>query len=893
MFAAKSPPKGKNKEEWHMGWWDFQPLIEQLTPRRAEWSNSSVIFTPHPTQPTILARHFSSSKQFNIPSPAPILAALTDFDPPTIISASPNDDWLFAYFPGRGVPGAGCLWFRGPEIDNWSLKDYWTLPLGAGVVTASWLGAPREWMADEHGSLLRLPTRGPRTPVSYPTLALVTQNHRLTLCYVRNYIPSLRMFSAPLNQYSVVHESSSMPTPEATDNGGLLRLCVTAAIGLGYDESSILVATRSHIIPLPPGNPNTDHFDMNMSLDFGQSNAEFTTHSEEIYGEESIIEVSEVRLQFDGIMMRLSTQPLPPIQNWEAQLTNLVFVCKNPIVPELGVVHNEETRAAMFLVASFLDFGDYSNLPQSKIVCYSMLRHATPDIKQSAWSCYQAGTRTYTDGVLGFLIPTKPLQGVDASLLAGILDTSGSFLAGKSKDKEVQIGLTTVLEIPTLFEYDKEWEPSPIFTSATKVGKEVPIHAVFSPNEMLLCTVSSTVRATQTSVHTVPMRRASRAFKARFPSILPLSFGLASAILSRKSTADFTHLLSLSTMPMEEVGHILFQVLTIVETQSRGKLGTLTWQTLGVALEVYRLRSLRAKDEDDRDNLTARWQTAHDLCSLAACNATFEDCKDSEGPDFHAVWQFIGICGWVVNFIEKVMKEAMLINATNKPLSPSESDDLFGAESTISTDHYEVPCLLHLVHPRALVNLRQALSNVRNFRNSLGSLTTRGENSQIAKDVLIDLVDCSGVDLNALDPLLDEFILKSKGIEVEETRRSFALCEPTTSMEPQLQENIRRLCESGVISKSRLYVKPHELVDGFENLSLEGPRKEQYKDVVSKGVLIKRQLCVRCLRCDGLSEAAKDGPRSGASSMSLRWRAWERKWVPGCVCGGSWLTAKT
>lgn len=43
------------------------------------------------------------------------------------------------------------------------------------------------------------------------------------------------MFSAPLNQYSVVHENSSVPTPEATDNGGLLRLCVTAAIGLGYD----------------------------------------------------------------------------------------------------------------------------------------------------------------------------------------------------------------------------------------------------------------------------------------------------------------------------------------------------------------------------------------------------------------------------------------------------------------------------------------------------------------------------------------------------------------------------------------------------------------------------------------------------------------------------------
>lgn len=47
---------------------------------------------------------------------------------------------------------------------------------------------------------------------------------------------------------------------------------------------------------------------MNMSLDFGQSNAESTSHSEEVYGEESIIEVSEVRLQFDGIMMRKSAR---------------------------------------------------------------------------------------------------------------------------------------------------------------------------------------------------------------------------------------------------------------------------------------------------------------------------------------------------------------------------------------------------------------------------------------------------------------------------------------------------------------------------------------------------------------------------------------------------------
>lgn len=178
----------------------------------------------------------------------------------------------------------------------------------------------------------------------------------------------------------------------------------------------------------------------------------------------------------------------------------------------------------MYLVASFLDFGDceclislntpfingfflarleFASVQNSVLLyvapCYPRYQPVCMGTDPCSdygcyWifrkSCHQAGTRTYTEGVLGFLAPTKPLQGVNASLLVGILDTSGSFIAGQTKDKEVRIGLTTVLEMyatylpgfinhwaaninrPTLFEYDKEWEPSPIFASATKVGKE-------------------------------------------------------------------------------------------------------------------------------------------------------------------------------------------------------------------------------------------------------------------------------------------------------------------------------------------------------------------------------------------------------------------------------------
>ena len=119
-------------------------ILTSPTHRPVQWSKSSVIFTAHPTQPVVTGRHFSSSKQFFLPSPTPLNASPTPYDPPSAITVGPDDLWLFAYFPRRDGEGIGCLWKRGPQIDNWGVKECWTYPKGGGVVTASWLDSNRE-----------------------------------------------------------------------------------------------------------------------------------------------------------------------------------------------------------------------------------------------------------------------------------------------------------------------------------------------------------------------------------------------------------------------------------------------------------------------------------------------------------------------------------------------------------------------------------------------------------------------------------------------------------------------------------------------------------------------------------------------------------------------------
>lgn len=99
------------------------------------------------------------------------------------------------------------------------------------------------------------------------------------------------------------------------------------------------------------------------------------------------------------------------------------------------------------------------------------------------------------------------------------------------------------------------------------------------------------------------------------------------------------------------------------------------------------------------------------------------------------------------------------------PFPPPTNLLSFKAQSDDQT--LNSPILLHLAHPFTLQNFISALKHVKEFRAFLGSLPAGGENSQIAKEVLVDLVDCSGVDLTGLISALEEVLERVQRLDRE------------------------------------------------------------------------------------------------------------------------------
>src|ERR1700729_111457 len=100
-----------------------------------------------------------------------------------------------------------------------------------------------QWVTDNTGSTTRLPPRGPVTPMSSRTLLLVTEDHQLNMCYLRSYVPSLKVMKCSLTQPSVVMGDQSHSMHELSNGPGAVRVCIGASIGLGYNGT---LSTLSH-----------------------------------------------------------------------------------------------------------------------------------------------------------------------------------------------------------------------------------------------------------------------------------------------------------------------------------------------------------------------------------------------------------------------------------------------------------------------------------------------------------------------------------------------------------------------------------------------------------------------------------------------------------------------
>ncbi|KAH7871762.1 hypothetical protein F5879DRAFT_999522 [Lentinula edodes] len=864
---------------WNSGWWDFHPLSEY--PRKpVEWSNSSVIFTAHALQPLIIARHFSSSRQFSIPFPAPISSNLNAYDPPTIITCSPDDRWLFAFFPGRGEDGLCCLWHRGVELDNWSVKEWWLFAQSAGAVAARWLGGPREWTIDSSsGAPTRLPSRGPSTPVSNPTLVLVTQDHRLFVCYLRYYKPKLNMFSCSLLRPSVIVEQEPDNSQETLDDVDSVKICINAAIGTTYSDSSILVAMRSQVFPISFSVPTPDQFslDLGLPLEMEPDQTEVYPTAREDSAEDSIIQIAEVQLQFDGTRMVLSSKVHPVIENAPNRLRDLCFVCKTPSNENLS-------STSMHLVASFIDFKEYVSLPIFSMKCYSFIRTNASGGEKGTWTMQSEMTRDFEPGALAQVAVFQPAY-TDHGIYVSIYDTSGMQPRHKIQQAELSVGHLKMLKIPDLT-YDDTWGASPVLAPIRTLGTEVPINSIVSPGQNLLCTIFPSPWSSQMSIQKLP-RPSSSNLASSSSSIPFLALSIVTAILSNRSTDDLTHSFLPSSTPLIEVAEVLHHVFTLLD---RYVPGSFTLQ-LGITVESYRARTLRTSSNiHDRERADVIWRTAHDMISVATCNAVFNDCTDGQEYQTDLVWQMIDLSSWILGLVETIVKECILSSdfADSTESTGSSGDDLFGSDSPIKDTNLrslDYPVFMHLVHIQALRNLRIALGHVNRFRKYLIGLTPRTENSQLSKEVLLDLVDYSGIDISGLDKIFQELENFVQKFDDDEMRKALASCSPSLSMQIPLREAVNSMSRSPALNKARLFIKSFEMIDGHnQTMSLDRLQKDKIKnrDVVSKGVLLYRAQGTECVRCGGRSEYGKD------IMVSRPLNNWEKSWARRCICGGLW-----
>lgn len=858
------PPKGKVKEQthWRAGWWDFYPFVEPKRP--IQWSHSSVIFTAHASQPLVIARHISSSKQFILPSPSPILDSPLSYDPPSVILASPGDDWLFAYFPRQDGDGTGCLWIRAARIDDWQIKGCWSFPNGGGVVAGRWLSKQRDWIPGPSGLPIRMPPLGPKTPITHHCLLLVTQDYQVQLCYLRLYAPSITFIKCSLKYPGIAMENQPSNT-ERSEGSKASRLCVDAAVGLSYNESSILIAMHSHCIPSRSALPSQAE---TMGHDV---QAESTQHPNadlcndwETWGEESSIELCEVQIEFNGTTLALATHPLSSPDQSDGKLSGLTFVSAPP--------EGAEEKGKLYLIATYLDFEDFTTTPTSQLVLFSLNRRPLSAGMDHSWACSRECARSFKQGVLALVQPHTTVN--QWSIFAAVLDCSGT----RKGSKQTAVGTIKVLNILDLTE-SEDWEQVPIRSPPEQVGREVPLSVTISPNCRLLCTLSSSLWHSQIAIHPLPKCRSTNGLTSENQQF-SLGLDLASAIIGRRTVDDIVHMLSLQILPIDEVVDVLNHALEVLDGSNVSPRST-TWDILGAATEIYRLRAITLQNDDERNTLNARWQAAHDMCSIAACNIAFEDCREGETYGLDAVWELIGLCRWVVEFFEKLMKECVLYS------NPIHEDG--GGASNSPTNQTYPPILLNLAHPYATRNLFTILQHLKRFRTYLGSLSAGGENSRIARDVLVDLVDCSGVDFEALYPVIEEIVQKSKTHDSRVCRKALASLQPPMTMHPQLAEAVQMLTQSSILNKSTLFINPLDLVDGIARLSVHNQRKGKDKDVVTKGALSIHTSSVSCLRCSGKSNL---GSKSlSQDKISFSWRTWENMWVSRCICGGLWTSS--
>lgn len=899
MAATKTtstPLKGTTKDDSR--WWDSYALVEQQR-RPVVWTSSAILFG-HESEPVIVGRAFPSTRQFLLQPPIIVSTTAASFEPPAILSVSPDETWLFAYFPSRQGPGLGCFW-RAHRADGWDFVESMNFPHGRGVVSAAWLGHSREWVTDSDRKSSRLPPLGPPMLASLPTIVLITQNLRVQLCCVRYSAQESKIttVSCSLERHDEARDLSLVTSNMGNPPGFETHYCTHATIGLAYNENAILVATRSQAKVTSPEPSN-----MTLGLD---DIPDLSAHFHNVHLAESAdweswvqasnIELCEVRLGFDGLRTYISTNPLPPLRCDAHPLSSMVFCPGDPQYAVTAESSSGPVTPKMYLCLSLLSFGRYedcalgmgnpipsridSTIPKSELIVFSLSKRVHLNAGVSEWTPTRLTSKAMSE-TLTFILPHRGSSRTNA-IVAGSLNVQGPVLSKQKAFVKNPWGSVTILQLPSL-EVHSDWSVEPLLMGWGEGSSVSPPHSIaLSPNAVLFCMVSpSTVTTSRLSIHAMPKKTPKDATMLERRPVSDFASVLVSAIRFKRTISDIAHQLSLSSISAQEVENVLYDVLEALETQDDGLRDVWVQEFFGILVEVYRLKGERAQKALEKEDFTIRWKTMLDFCSVVACHSAFEDCMDGDSIGLDNIWPLTVLSTWFMDFLGELMRVCVLLGDSREGLEDEAIE-----KQTIPSTH---PILSILLFPDALAKLRLIVGDVKRFYEYLKGLETSGENGMMSKNTLLDTVDGSGVNLEALESLLAHISNQVEGSIATDLRQSLVACSPVPRLYPLLIGITQTVSKSDVIDKSRLFIKVVDFVSEAGKLGKSYIGEGQ--DVISKGILLRRRPTRVCVRCGGKTQQHDMGPRGDVpahGSISLQWQAWVHRWSTRCICGGRWV----
>ncbi|KAH7343686.1 hypothetical protein B0J17DRAFT_643486 [Rhizoctonia solani] len=902
-----------------LAWEDLKLMLDENCVRPFAWSSHNLLFLSDPFSPAIHAKHLPPAAEasrapdvasqthsyplrFTLPSPGPILELPHTYGPATTLSISPQDKYLYAFFPplqpNVSTGGLGCVWGVEESLDTWAVKDFWHYPPDAGVVAMRWLGGEREWHA-QGGSPLRAtryPHLGPKLHHNHPAFLVVTRNHNLHL-YFQAY-PSVLDSSQPSGLHRLFTtlsvsllspaaafqgQQEDIPVHDATLGGN--RICVKAGIGLGYNDWSILIATRSSLVP-------SQHTDNSISMAAvmdelipEDNNGELTPMTwvrGGMWGEEDLIELCEVEIDLLSDEPCLVTVPLrsiPTPKDSESYLTHLL-ISSHPLEhsgPAL-VTDLAEVRCSFQVVASFLTNTELSR-PGSKIVSWRVSKSGAPpgsrssspsrhktSVQPSDWSCIQSAQSTYESTVIS---AAQLWDAAGQILLCTINLTPVSHETQNNclKIGELVIASSVSLENSILF------EPEPVLRRQIKINKDFPMFISASPHRTLICTTSGTQRTPTVSILTAP----------RWKGIAnPLRMiSTAVALQVRQSSAsdlsDVTRAMW-EIVPKTNIAEastalqtIFNEVFVLLDSPVEFDVNQ-PWlmSLIGVLLTVYRWSPFK--------EMRPHWKTASEICQLYAAVRALDDSRSvNEGAQYdftsQGIWELIEQVRWVITRCETLLRT--LVEWESRQFSEETPSELIMA-----------------IHPLPLELINRAVAHLNRLKAATAILK-KTENNQIAVFSLSTLVDDAGVDFAAFATALQAAKELVRNPDVpnfkEHYRQSLIALKTSEALFPLLRRVAAEYTKPQVLHRVRLFIPPDDLLvsrtiataesSAVPNPEMDIIRKTKISRSTPGALTTSMKTCVRC------------GGRTGVAPLSdigNGWRVFEHIWKNHCVCGGVW-----